>query len=532
MCYRMIRTKKLLLVLLCGLVTLVVIQWSLDRLFSEDRSSTLDNKGKLEEIKKYVFQQNSYDYPTSGLSELWHAENTKKKKKIGKFVNFLPTNTKISPPNNRTFIKQKTLSESKKNIKQVYNNTKQNKSFYPLTRKKTGFKISPTGMTIKIAESEPVIRHSTSRDVPSNQTLSMVKPVHNQKLKRKESIPKEFTPDTFKSASTLSLPSNKKTTLGLNQTSINNKLSDKKHGKKILIATYFRSGSTFLGDILQQNPKTFYHFEPLHYMTYGERISSDKEHEALEQIKKLFNCDFSKKYLDWVIKQKNQFLFRRNQYLWSSCRVRSTACFFQNFVESVCKRSRIQVMKVTRLSMQQIKHFVQNNPDLQVQVVYLVRDPRGIFNSRNTLNWCQNSSCSNYTQLCREMAQDVQVFEALHQEQPHKFTLIRYEDLALNPEKKTKNIFQNLGLSYLKSTGRFLEYHTHTNKIETDAYSTRRNSSSTAFQWLHRLNSTQIQHIEESCVDVFNHLGYSTMYYPQKLKLLNDSSPLQQLSFH
>ncbi|XP_076351063.1 carbohydrate sulfotransferase 4-like [Tachypleus tridentatus] len=524
MCYKMIRTKKLLLVLLCGLVTLMVIQWSLDKLFSVDRSPMLDNKGKLEEIKKNVFQQNGYDYSTSGLFQLWHAEN--KKRKIGKLVSFLPTNIKTPPLSNQTFVKQKTLLESKNKMKRINNSTK---LLHPLSIKKTGSQTSPTRMNINPAESEVVVRHSTSHDVSSNQTLSVVNPVHSQNLKTKESMPEKVAPGTFQIANTFS---NKKRILAKSQTSGNNKSSDKNHVKKILIVTYFRSGSTFLGDILQENPKTFYHFEPLHYMTYGERISSDKEREALQHIKDLFNCNFSKKYLDWAIMKKNQFLFRRNQYLWSSCRVRSTACFFLNFVESVCKRSWIQVMKVTRLSMQQIKHFVQSNPDLGIQVVYLVRDPRGIFSSRTTLNWCQNSSCSNYTQLCQEMSQDVQVFEALHQKQPHQFTLIRYEDLALSPEKETRNILQHLGLSYLKSTQRFLKEHTHTNKIETDAYSTRRNSSITAFQWLHRLNPTQTQHIQESCADVFNHLGYNNIWYPERLKLLNSSSVLQQLSSH
>lgn len=34
--------------------------------------------------------------------------------------------------------------------------------------------------------------------------------------------------------------------------------------RRILIVSYFRSGSTFLGDILQTPHKTFYHFEPFH----------------------------------------------------------------------------------------------------------------------------------------------------------------------------------------------------------------------------------------------------------------------------
>ena len=33
----------------------------------------------------------------------------------------------------------------------------------------------------------------------------------------------------------------------------------------ILLASTFRSGSSFLGDLLSRGPGTFYYFEPLHY---------------------------------------------------------------------------------------------------------------------------------------------------------------------------------------------------------------------------------------------------------------------------
>ena len=39
-----------------------------------------------------------------------------------------------------------------------------------------------------------------------------------------------------------------------------------KKAKNILLATSWRSGSTFLGDLLNHYPGTFYSFEPLHYL--------------------------------------------------------------------------------------------------------------------------------------------------------------------------------------------------------------------------------------------------------------------------
>ena len=40
-----------------------------------------------------------------------------------------------------------------------------------------------------------------------------------------------------------------------------------KNAKHILVITSWRSGSTFLGDILNHYPGTFYTFEPLHYIS-------------------------------------------------------------------------------------------------------------------------------------------------------------------------------------------------------------------------------------------------------------------------
>ena len=48
-------------------------------------------------------------------------------------------------------------------------------------------------------------------------------------------------------------------------------ISDKlpvENSRNILIATSWRSGSTFLGDLLNHYPGTYYSFEPIHYTDY------------------------------------------------------------------------------------------------------------------------------------------------------------------------------------------------------------------------------------------------------------------------
>jgi hypothetical protein len=45
--------------------------------------------------------------------------------------------------------------------------------------------------------------------------------------------------------------------------------------RHVLILTSWRSGSTFLGDILNHYPGTFYSFEPLHYISRMYKIANE-----------------------------------------------------------------------------------------------------------------------------------------------------------------------------------------------------------------------------------------------------------------
>jgi hypothetical protein len=63
---------------------------------------------------------------------------------------------------------------------------------------------------------------------------------------------------------------------------------------RALVTTTWRSGSTFLGDILLSHPATYYHYEPLLHFGIEQVRTGRKAREALRVIKSLFNCDYSK----------------------------------------------------------------------------------------------------------------------------------------------------------------------------------------------------------------------------------------------
>ena len=90
---------------------------------------------------------------------------------------------------------------------------------------------------------------------------------------------------------------------------------------QILIVSSWRSGSTFLGDLLNSFPGTFYYFEPLHYFFTAKDELIREEKEQLELLGNLYNCSFpnsSKPFLRHL--SKFPFLMKKHNWrLWRNC---------------------------------------------------------------------------------------------------------------------------------------------------------------------------------------------------------------------
>ena len=155
-----------------------------------------------------------------------------------------------------------------------------------------------------------------------------------------------------------------------------------------LVITYFRSGSSFLGDLLQQNWRSFYTFEPLHYMTSGMKIDPTRETEAISLIKNIYGCKFEylADYIRWVQVADNRFLFRWNKFLWSLCNYRKSLCYDHHFLSELCSRATNHVIKSTRLHVHNIYSLLANlDPNIKLNTVFLVRDPRAILAVRDCI---------------------------------------------------------------------------------------------------------------------------------------------------
>ena len=325
-------------------------------------------------------------------------------------------------------------------------------------------------------------------------------------------------------------------------------ISDKipvENAKNILIATSWRSGSSFLGDLLNHYPGTFYSFEPIHYIDFKKhqlKLSKKWRHEeALKLMRDIYKCDYSTNittgYLKHVSKSENQFLLRHNGRVWKSCTSllpSNAACFTPEFLNRVCPLFPIRLIKTVRLRMTLVEKLLRD-ADLSLKVIFLVRDPRGVMHSRDSMDWCSDSSaCSSVDVMCKDLFSDVQYANELDEKYPGRLLLVRYKDLSMEPYHQVDEMVNFLNLPQERQ---FLDPYlvTHTGQKRSEPvwiekfvklkqekpekhppnppygpYGTKRNASeATAFNWTRTMKQGEIQEIEEICEKPMKALGYA-----------------------
>ena len=181
-----------------------------------------------------------------------------------------------------------------------------------------------------------------------------------------------------------------------------------KGGKPVIniILTTWRSGSTFLGEMLEVHPATFYHYEPLLHIGIRQARSGSLGDMAVNHLHNLMTCNYTKldDYVNYGV--GHPFLWTHNTRLWWLCYAFRQFCLDKQFLTSFCKLFPFQSVKVVRLRMNLTQSFLQD-PELDVRILMLVRDPRGTLQSRKHRDWCPGEDdCDNPERLCDDLVSD------------------------------------------------------------------------------------------------------------------------------
>lgn len=141
-----------------------------------------------------------------------------------------------------------------------------------------------------------------------------------------------------------------------------------------IILTSWRSGSTFLGDVVNAHPANFYHYEPLLDFGIVQIRGPPLADKALKNLESLLRCDYFNlgnfillqiwssvfnqisdhsfilrldRYLDYG--KTHSWVFNHNNRLWKQCQIHKKICWDPRFVSKFCKLFPFQSMKIVRL---------------------------------------------------------------------------------------------------------------------------------------------------------------------------------------
>lgn len=291
---------------------------------------------------------------------------------------------------------------------------------------------------------------------------------------------------------------------------------------RVLVVTYVRSGSSFLGDLLSANPSTFYDYEPLHMYTLSLRLYGEGFEKASSTVTNLFRCNFETE-TEYLKHSRKMPFFKHNGHLWDMCRGVADVCHHPSFVSTICRESKLHLMKLTFMSIRQVHRWMNLNEDISrtMRVVHLVRDPRAVLVSRRARPWCvQAFQCTNVEALCQQLREDLNNFAALEQDFPGKVVRVRHEDIASNPFIQARDLYARLGLNFSVHVKNFIRTHTGGAKEDelVNPYSTKRESAKTIAGWTSKLNISEVLMVQRFCSDVMSRLGYKLAQSEGQLK--------------
>lgn len=273
-----------------------------------------------------------------------------------------------------------------------------------------------------------------------------------------------------------------------------------------VILSTWRSGSTFLGDILNSMPANYYHYEPLLHYDIVQIRGPPQSDAAVETLRQLLKCNYTQltEYLDYG--QNHNYLFSHNIRLWRNCRLYPQFCYDAQFLNGFCRLFPFQSMKVVRLRLALAEALLKDDA-LNVRIVLLIRDPRGTIQSRKHRDWCPGQpDCDNSTILCNDMVADFKAAKTFAKRYPTKFKAVRYEDLSLEPFKTTNEILNFYGLPFDPEVEEFLDSHTRTDIGGVS--STFRDSKTAPFHWMRDLSFAEVEQIQLNCLEAMSLWGY------------------------
>ncbi|XP_053311967.1 carbohydrate sulfotransferase 7 [Spea bombifrons] len=345
----------------------------------------------------------------------------------------------------------------------------------------------------------------------------------------------------------------------------------------VYVHATWRSGSSFLGELFNQHPNVFYLYEPAWHM-WQSLYPGDAEslQGALRDLlSSLFRCDFSvlKLYSGENLTTSGLFGGRSNKVICSApfcnhereysafsstaggardkvglvepgdCEKKCPARSLKD-LERECRRYPVVVIKDVRLMEVSVLRPLLKDPELNLKIIQLFRDPRAVHNSR----------LRSKRSLLRESLQVLRsrlrvgdpAIKAQQQQQLHRggadyllggalevicqawlrdllllrgsgpvwlrkrYLRLRYEDLVLRPQEELGHLLRFVGLPSMAELDDFVVNMTRGSSYSSDRpfLVSARDAREAVNAWRERLSRDQVRRVEEACGEAMSVLSY------------------------
>ncbi|KAK4295196.1 hypothetical protein Pmani_032224 [Petrolisthes manimaculis] len=312
----------------------------------------------------------------------------------------------------------------------------------------------------------------------------------------------------------------------------------------LLLSSVGRSGSSFLGELLASQGHNMYFYEPIRALNR----SMQTEDNIKEELLRYLHCNIRGSMLNIgkrpSINVKHKYVFGKGK---------KDVCL-PKLVE-LCRQEPLLIIKTIRTRLNWVRDIL-DNPDVNLKVVHLVRDPRGTHISMDKVDWN-----IDYREMCDKVLEDLEEKKGLERQYPGQYYFIKYEDFCRDPYRQANQLFRflqngrviaesptntsepldrdtfyNLLTKYmLLSPGeslnhlpdasiKFLLSHTLvSSKMQQTVWTTARNTLTAYQEWRTKITQNDLTGVEKACIPVIERLGHVFFHSLRRVRNLKIS---------
>ena len=302
--------------------------------------------------------------------------------------------------------------------------------------------------------------------------------------------------------------------------------------RSLLIFGDDRSGTTFLTRMFSEDPQNFAVYEPLWithwWKKFPEVVYGNWEKNVRDVISSLLTCHFphsaaGTRFLAYTKKKWADGLFHNPFIVPPFCNqdgAENCPHLSSKFAEEVCvtkfKHSvvkaalvRVPDRKLSKL----IPQILKDNPETEIKVLHVVRDPRGSVNSRINSKWIPDYQSKAFPALVRDTCQgitpNVKFGQSLEGWIRDRYKLVRYQDIANTPLKTAQELYDFAGFQMPESLKDWIIESTNPSedKLAKEAkkvFSTIRNSTANVEKWRQQSSIERNRIIQRECSELFD----------------------------